>query len=131
MSRLLRNILGLAPDRLWQPILPSWFQGANFSLFQVDLGRTPNPDIEREIFEEVGTYGRQLGRLGDAVEILLKRVKLDDMSQEEKDTLEDLRYQLAAVRKAKQRAGIAVSPRSQDGSPVGATTGSSSRRARQ
>jgi hypothetical protein len=108
MARLLRGIFGLAPERLWQPILPAWFQGANFSLFQVDLGRTLYPDVEQEIFEEVGTYGRQLGRLGDAVEILLKRVKPDDLSKEEKSTLEDLRHQLAAVRKVKQRAGIAV-----------------------
>jgi hypothetical protein len=108
MSRFLRNVFGFAPGRLWQPILPGWFQGANFSLFQVDLGHTPNPDIEEELFEEIGTYGRQLGRLGDAVEILLKRAKLDDLSQEENDTLDDLRHQLAAVRKAKQRAGVAV-----------------------
>jgi hypothetical protein len=114
MPRLLRSIFGLAPNQLWQPILPSWFQGANFSVFNVDLGRTPNPEIEQEIFEEVGTYGRQLGRLGDAVEILLKHVKLDDLKREEKETLEDLRHQLAAVRKAKQRAGIAVRPRSRD-----------------
>jgi len=41
------------------------FQGANISLFHVDLGRSANQDVEQEIFEEIGSYGHQLGRLGD------------------------------------------------------------------
>ena len=64
--------LSLAPDRLWQAINPWSFynQGAQIGLVNVNLGQTPRPDIEQKILDDVGSYGRQLGRIGDALDIL-------------------------------------------------------------
>ena len=105
--------LSLAPEKLWQAINPLTFyqQGAQFGFINIDLGQTPHPEVERAILDGVGSYGRQLGRIGDALEVLLNHVQLDGLSQTEKDTLAVLRGQLAAVRQVKEcsRSGIGAS----------------------
>src|ERR1700680_644486 len=96
----------LAPQQLWQAINPWTFyqQGAQFGFINVNLGETPHPEVEQAVLDEVGSYGRQLGRIGDALEVLLDHVKLDGLSQAEKDALTALRAQLVGVRQTKQRA---------------------------
>ncbi len=95
----------VAPEQLWQAINPWSFynQGAQFGLVNVNLGQTPRPDIEQKLLDEVGSYGRQLGRIGDALEVLIDRLKLDGLGREERDALAILKGQLAEVRKVKQR----------------------------
>ena len=97
--------VSLVPEQLWQAINPWRFyqQGAQFGLINIELGQTPHPETERAILEEVGSYGRQLGRIGDALEVLLHHVKLGDLSQAEEDALDLLRGQLAAIRQVKRR----------------------------
>ena len=97
--------LSLAPDRLWQAINPWSFynQGAQLGLINVNLGQTPRPDIEQKLLDEVGSYGRQLGRIGDALEVLIDHVPLEGLSRDESDALNILKGQLAEIRKIKQR----------------------------
>jgi hypothetical protein len=98
--------VSLAPEELWQAINP-WtfsFPGAQFGLVNIDLGQTPKPETERAILDQVGSYGRQLGRIGDALEILLRHVKLDDLSPKERDALDVFLGQVAAIRQVKDRA---------------------------
>jgi hypothetical protein len=96
--------VSLAPAKLWQVINPWSFyqQGAQFGLANIELGQTPRPDIEQAILEKVGSYGRQLGRIGDALEVLLNHVKLDGLDARERDALDILRGQLAEIRQVKQ-----------------------------
>lgn len=96
----------VAPEKLWQAINPWTFyqQGAQFGLINIDLGQTPHPEIEQAVLEEVGSYGRQLGRIGDALEVLVNHLRLDDLTQDDVDALEILKGQLAEVRKVKRRA---------------------------
>jgi len=99
--------LSLAPQKLWQAINPWTFyqQGAQFGFINIDLGQTAHPDVEQKILDEVGSYGRQLGRIGDALEVLLKHVQFKDApSPEEMDALTILQGQLAEIRKVKDRA---------------------------
>ena len=102
----------LAPERLWQAINPWTFyqQGAQFGLINIELGQTPHPEIEQAILEEVGSYGRQLGRIGDAIEVLIKYADLSRMNEEEKAAIKILEGQLAQVKQVKrrERAGPAV-----------------------
>lgn len=78
-------------------------QGAQFGLVNVNLGQTPRPDIDQKVLDEVGSYGRQLRRIGDVLEVLIDHVQLDRLSREEADALAILKGQLAEVRKVKQR----------------------------
>lgn len=98
--------VSLAPDTLWQAINPWTFynQGAQYGLINIELGQTPRPDIEQKILEQVGSYGRQLGRIGDALEVLLDHVKLKNLDDRERDALAVLRGQLAEIRQVKQAA---------------------------
>jgi hypothetical protein len=100
--------LSLAPQKLWQAINPWTFyqQGAQFGFINIDLGQTPHPEVEQAVLDRVGSYGRQLGRIGDALEVLLNHVKLTDLTQPEKDALTILRGQLAAIREVKLDAGV-------------------------
>ena len=96
--------VSLAPEKLWQAINPWSFyqQGAQFGLVNIEIGQTPRPDIEQAILEKVGSYGRQIGRIGDALEVLLNHVKLDGLNDSERDALDILRGQLAEIRQVKQ-----------------------------
>jgi hypothetical protein len=95
--------ISLAPDQLWQAINPMTFnqQGAQFGSINIDLGNTAESDLERKILDKVGSYGRQIGRIGDALEVILKHVKLGDLNSDEQDALDILKGQVAAVRQAK------------------------------
>jgi len=67
-----------APDRLWQNILGGWtFAGTviNFA--------SSNSDAELHIVEKIASYGKQLGRISEALEVVVKfvagqRAKLTD-----------------------------------------------------
>jgi hypothetical protein len=97
--------VSLAPQQLWQAINPWTFyqQGSQVGLLNIDLGQTPNPQAERAILHEVGSYGRQIGRIGDVLEVLLDHLKLKDLEPAEKDAIDVLRGQLAQVRQVKAR----------------------------
>jgi hypothetical protein len=96
----------LAPEKLWQAINPWSFynQGAQLGFVNINLGQTNHPEIEQKVLEEVGSYGRQLGRIGDALEVLIDHVALEHLSAADKDALAILKGQLAAIRKVKQAA---------------------------
>ena len=95
----------LVPNILRQDINP-WklFQGAQFGLFNIELGQTPHPEVEQAIIDEVGSYGRQLGRMGDVLEVLVKHVDRTKLTTDEQDALDVLCGQLAQVRQVKRRA---------------------------
>ncbi len=92
--------LQLAPASLSQPILPNW----SFNLFNVNLGASSNPAIEQEVLQTVGSYGRQIGHLAEALELVIDKLKLlerKDLSQTDRDTLQVFLGDVSAVRKIK------------------------------
>jgi hypothetical protein len=98
--------LRLAPETLWQAINP-WsfaFTGDQLGLVNISIGATRHPDVEREILDEVASYGKQLGHIGDALEVLIDRLDPAPLTQPEKDALAILKGELAAIRQVKRRA---------------------------
>jgi len=77
--------------------------GSQFGLVNINLGKSADPQLEEQILEEVGSYGRQLGRLGDVVGVLLKHVKLSDLSDEDKKKVWALESQLTEIDRLKAR----------------------------
>jgi hypothetical protein len=95
----------------------TWFLkavGSQFGLININLGKSSDPELEQQILEEVGTYGRQLGQLGDALEVLINHVKLEDLKPQEQQAIAAFRYQLEGVArlKAKRRALSSAGPAS-------------------
>jgi len=92
--------LQFAPTSLNQPILPNW----SFNLLNVNLGASSNSAIEQESLQTVGSYGRQIGHLAEALEFVIGKLKLlesKDLSQSERDTLRVFLGDVSAVRKIK------------------------------
>jgi hypothetical protein len=92
--------LQLAPTNLTQPILPNW----SFNLFNVSLGASSNAAVEQEALQRVGSYGRQIGHLAEALELIVGQLKLlesKDLSQEQKDVLRVFLGDVSAIRQIK------------------------------
>ena len=90
-----------APGTLYQPILPGW----QISLFSVNLGQSSNPEVEKAVIAEVGSYGKQIGHLAEALEIVVERLQLlgSDLSPTQKDALKVFLGDVAAARGVKAK----------------------------
>jgi hypothetical protein len=90
-----------------QNILPwNWFAnfaGSRFSWFTVNLGRSSAPETETEILDEVGSYGRQLGRIGDVLEVLVNKLPRDSLSEHERAAVEDFSAQMREIKRIKHK----------------------------
>jgi hypothetical protein len=65
----------------------TWFlnaMGSQIGLININVGRSSDPDMEKKIVSEVGSYGRQIGRISEALEVLFKNVKLDELGPDER-----------------------------------------------
>ena len=100
--------VSLAPQQLWQAINP-WFAGSSsdqLGFINIDLGNGDGSK-ERAILNEVGSYGRQLGHLGEALEVVigvLKQIAPEQMAaldQAQKDKLGVALGDIARVRQVK------------------------------
>jgi len=93
----------LAPASVNQSILPNW----SFNLFSVNLGASSNAALEQEALQKVGSYGKQLGHIADALEVLIGKLRLpdtQDLSRENRDALAVFLGDVAAIRKLKPSA---------------------------
>ena len=99
--------LGLAPENLTQPILPGWaitINGINSSA----------PQTEMEVLQH-HSYGRQLGRMADALLALLEERGEDASSDQRfkefikmKREIDDIKLDAAATRIDRVRADLAA-----------------------
>jgi len=96
--------LALAPSQLTQTINPwSWTFG-DMSLFTVNLGQSSDPNFEARVLEQVGSYGRQIGRIGEALAVVLAHIELKDLSRDDALAIEALKRQLSDVAALKTKA---------------------------
>jgi hypothetical protein len=85
--------------------------GSQFGLVNIALGQSSNPAVEEEVLTDVASYGKQLGRIEDALLLLIGRAeKSGTLSEAEKKAfgaLKDMAGEIAAV-KAKHGAEAAA-----------------------
>jgi hypothetical protein len=58
----------------------TWFfnpVGSQVGLVNIELGQSSNPAIEEEVLGDVASYGKQLGRIEDALLVLLAHFRPD------------------------------------------------------
>lgn len=77
--------------------------GNQFGFVNINLGKSSDPELEKEILEDVGTYGKQLGQIGDALRVLIDHVKLDDLTREEKRAIAAVQFQLEEIDRLKAK----------------------------
>ena len=70
-------------------IMNSWFRSVSgqFGFINIIIGKTAKPQTERKILENVGTYGKQLGRIGDALRILIEKEDMSKLKPEQKSAV--------------------------------------------
>ena len=87
--------------------------GGQYGLVNISLGQSSNHAVEEEVLSDVASYGKQLGRIEDALLLLIARAeKSGDISDDEKKAygaLKDMAGEIAAV-KAKHGAEPVPSP---------------------
>ena len=93
--------LSLAPSRLDQVINP-W----TWNLFTINLGQSSDPKVEQRILDEVGSYGRQIGQIGDVMGVLMSLVDQDKLSDPQKAAFDKLADQLKLVALIKEQRGL-------------------------
>mgnify|MGYP001548397099 CR=1 FL=1 len=87
----------LVPSRLTQTINPwSWTFG-DFSLFTVNLGQSGDPGFEAKVLDQVGSYGRQLGRIGEAMTVLIAHLDREKLKPKERAAIRALERQLEEI----------------------------------
>ncbi len=69
--------------------------------FTINVGRSGNANAERDALL-VASYGRQLGRIGDALIVMLKHVRLESLSPDEERAIIDLKCMLYDLAKVKE-----------------------------
>jgi hypothetical protein len=80
----------LAPESLRQVINP-WSFWTQQGFINVNLMQSSDPGMERDIVENVAGYGRQLGRISEALRVLLdhEAVRAAALSPEERKAIDD------------------------------------------
>ena len=71
----------------------------------VDLGKTDAPEVETDILQTVGTYGHQLGRIGDALAVLVRHVDPARLTPEEDKALKALARMLDDLADVREKHG--------------------------
>jgi hypothetical protein len=84
----------------------NWFSGAGnqYGLINITIGQSSEPQVEADTLTDVASYGKQLGRIGDALIVLLKHFRPQDgLSAHEHEAIEDLYKMLDAIAGVKDR----------------------------
>ena len=76
------------------------------SFFSVNLGQSSASEVEDRVLNEVGSYGKQLGKIGDVMAIIVSRmVKEDGLSPEDEKALWSLKLMLDSIESIKKDCG--------------------------
>lgn len=80
--------------------------GNRFSFLNVEVGHSSAPEVERQVLEDVGSYGKQLGRMGDGLRVLLDHFKPEKpLTPEEKKAIRALLAMLDEIDDIKSAQG--------------------------
>jgi hypothetical protein len=78
--------------------------GNQWSLFNVNLGKSSDTQIEHNSITDVASYGKQLGRVEELLVVLLKYAALPpDLPPDEARAVNDFKCMVRAIADIKQR----------------------------
>jgi hypothetical protein len=88
----------------------AFMAGSQFGLVNINLGQSSEPAVEADVLSDVATYGKQLGRIGDALIVLLAhfhpRKALTADETEAIDALKDMLQKIADVKEKHSRPAL-------------------------
>ncbi len=74
--------------------------GSQFGLININVGQSGDPSVEADVLTDVAGYGKQLGRIEDALTVLLKHFKPGN--SEEKTAIDAFKELVDGVAKVKE-----------------------------
>jgi hypothetical protein len=78
--------------------------GSQVGLFNVRIGQSSEPAVEGEVLSDVASYGKQLGRIGDALIVLLAHFHpVAPLTTEETAAIDDLKDMLRHIADVKEK----------------------------
>ena len=84
----------------------AFMTGGQLGLININMGQSSEPKVEEEVLTDVATYGKQLGRIGDALIVLLKHFNPSPpLSAEDSQAIEALNEMLGEIAKVKEKHG--------------------------
>ena len=87
----------------------AFMTGGQFGLININLGQSSEPDVEAEVLSDVASYGKQLGRIGDALIVLLKHFNPPaPLDADEAKAIDALNAMLAKIAEVKTKHGRAA-----------------------
>ena len=82
----------------------AFMTGGQFGLIHVNMGQSTEPDVETEVLSDIATYGKQLGRIGDALILLLAHFHpRKPLTTDETKAIAALKEMLEQVAKVKEK----------------------------
>ena len=78
--------------------------GSQIGLFNINLGTSSEPAVESQVLSDVASYGKQLGRIGDALIVLLAHFRpAGKLSEADEKAIRDLKSMLNGIADVKER----------------------------
>jgi len=78
--------------------------GSQVGLVNIEMGQSSQPEVEQQVLEDVGSYGKQIGRIEDALIVLLDHFNPGrPLTDQEQQAIGDLREVVSQVQRIKQR----------------------------
>jgi hypothetical protein len=86
--------------------LPSFLNaiGNQFSLISVNMGKSSDPKVEEKVLSDVASYGKQIGRIEEALSVLLSHFHPDRaLTHKEERAIRDMKRMLEDIEDVKRR----------------------------
>jgi hypothetical protein len=85
----------------------TFMTGGQFGLVNINMGQSSEPAVEADVLSDVASYGKQLGRIGDALIVLLAHIHpRDDKEKEVIAALYEMLHAIAKVKEKHQRPAL-------------------------
>lgn len=80
--------------------------GSQIGFVNINLGQSKAPEVEEEVLQSVGSYGTQIGRISDALVVLVTHFRPErELDGDELRALNRLRAMLDEIADIKERHG--------------------------
>lgn len=80
--------------------------GGQYGLVNITMGQSSEPKVEAEVLTDVAGYGKQLGRICDALRVLIKHLPQEgEYSHQDREAIHALHEMLDDIEKVKKRHG--------------------------
>jgi len=102
MATVKLPLSGNVAQAIWTAFLSPF--NNQIGLININIGRSSAPEVEEAVLSEVGSYGKQLGRIGDALTVLVRHFRpTEPLSPDERQALDALRTMLDEIADIKEQ----------------------------